>query len=161
MRHIGDKFTPCIVQTALLGDIVYDGDHAALAIERAVRRKRDRQHAVAPRDLTGQKAPHNCFVRIGHVEIGKHLVKGQMILHAHAQQVFGCRVHVDQPSLGRKGSHAVRHMQEQRVQLIALALHLAHRAFEPLRHVVERACQFADLVGRLHAQILIEIAFRD
>ena len=161
MRNIGDELAPRVVQPPLLGDIVDDRDHATLAVQRTVGRERDGQHAPAARDLTGQKAAHDRLVRIGHVEVGKQLVKGQVAAHAHAEQVLGGRVHVDEPPVGRKGGHAVGHVQEQGAQLVALALHLAHRAFQPLRHVVERACQLADLVRRLHAQILIEIALRN
>ena len=161
MRNIRDKLAPRIVQTALLGDIVDNRDHAALAVQRTIRRKRNRQHTPAARDLAGQKAAHGSLVRADHIQIGKHLVKGHVAAHAHAEQALGRRVHVDQLALGREGSHAVGHMQEQGVQLIALALHLAHRAFQAAGHVVKRARQLADLVGRLHAQILIEVAFRD
>ena len=68
---------------------------------------------------------------------------------------------MDEASVGREGRNAVGHVQEQGVQLVALALHLADRCLETARHVVERARQLTDLVARLHAEVLIEVALRD
>ena len=79
----------------------------------------------------------------------------------HAEEIFGRRVHMDEASVGREGRNAVGHVQEQGVQLVALALHLADRCLETARHVVERARQLTDLVARLHAEVLIEVALRD
>ena len=134
---VRDKLAPCVIQTALLGDIVDNRNHAALAVQRAIRRERDRQHAPAARDLAGQKAAHGGLIRADHIQIGKHLVKGHVAAHAHAEQAFSGRVHVDQLAIGCEGGNAVGHMQEQGIELIAFALHLAHRAFQAAGHVVE------------------------
>ncbi len=68
---------------------------------------------------------------------------------------------MDERAVGREGGYAVSHVQEQRVQLVALALHLAaDRVFQTMRHVIERTGQLADLIRRLHTEVLIK-AFRD
>ena len=161
VRHVCHKLAACVIQTALLGDIVNDGDDAALAVQCAVRRQRDGQHAPKSRNLVRKEAARDGFVRIRHVQIGEHLIKAQLLLYTHAQQIFGCRIHVDERAVGREGGYAVGHVQEQRVQLVALALHLANRVFQTVRHVIERTGQLADLIRRLHTEVLIKVAFRD
>ena len=161
MRHVCHKLAACVIQTALLGDIVNDRDDAALAVQCAVRRQRDGQHAPKSRNLVRKEAARDGFVRIRHVQIGEHLIKTQLLLYTHAQQIFGCRIHVDERAVGREGGYAVGHVQEQRVQLVALALHLADRVFQTMRHVIERTGQLADLIRRLHAEVLIKVAFRN
>ena len=68
---------------------------------------------------------------------------------------------MDERAVGRKGGYAVGHVQEQRVQLVALSLYLADRVFQTVCHVIERTGQLANLIRRLHAEVLIEVAFRD
>ena len=91
MRHVCHKLAACVIQTALLGDIVNDGDDAALAVQCAVRRQRDGQHAPKSCNLVRKEAARDGFVRIRHVQIGEHLIKAQLLLYTHAQQIFGCR----------------------------------------------------------------------
>ena len=128
-----------------------DGDHAALAVQRAVGRERNRKHAAEARDLARHERTHGGLIRVGHVQIGKYLVKGQVFLKADAEHVLGRGIHMDQFARSGEGCDAVRHVQKQGGKLVALALHLAHRAFQGLCHVVERAGQLADLIGGLYA----------
>ena len=161
MRDVRHELAPRVVQTALLGDVVQHGDHATLAVERAVGRERHGQHPAAARDLAGEKGAHRGLIRADHLQILEHLVEREAVLHPHTEEIFGRRVHMDEASVGREGRNAIGHVQEQGVQLVALALHLADRGLETARHVVERARQLADLVARLHAEVLIEVALRD
>ena len=98
---------------------------------------------------------------VGQRKVAEHLVKGDLVLKAHAEIAFGRWVHMDELAVEGKGGDAVGHVQEDGFQLVALALHFVQSFVERLRHVVEGAGQLADLVGGLDRQLLAEVAVGD
>ena len=69
----------------------------------------------------------------------------------------GGGVGVDDLPLAGEGHHAVGHVEEQGVQLVALVLHLAQGVLKLPGHVVERVGEHADLVLRGHLDLMGEV----
>ena len=59
------------------------------------------------------------------------------------------------------GDDAVAHVEEQRVELVALIFHRFERGMEDGRHVVERGGQHANLVRRFDGKRLVKVAGGD
>ena len=62
------------------------------------------------------------------------------------EHVGGGGIAVDQQTVVVKGHHAVGHVEEQGVQLVALIFHLAQGVPQLPGHVVEGVGEYADLV---------------
>ena len=64
---------------------------------------------------------------------------------------------MDHRAGGGKGHHAIGHIEEEGIQLIALILHLGQRLLELLRHGVEGSGQNTDLIPGGHLQLVGEV----
>ena len=96
-----------------------------------------------------------------HVPEGGHLAEELLVPLTGAQlpleHLPGGGVPVDRAAVQTEGHHAVGHMEEEGVQLVALVLHGGQGLPQDPGHVVERARQGADLVGGSHGQGLAEL----
>ena len=64
---------------------------------------------------------------------------------------------MDNSAVPREGYHAVRHVEEQRVQLVTLIFRLLQGLLEASGHVVERAGEHADLIPGGHCNLMGKI----
>ncbi len=146
MGHVGDEFLAAFLSLALLRHVVEHDEHAAAFL---VGKGREVQldRALADRQLGGEKvaALHR-----------HHLFKGterleQLRIHAFSraapQKLARGGIAVDQRAVAVIGDHAVGHVQEERVELVALVLHRFECGVQYARHVVEGGGQNTDLVG--------------
>ena len=74
-----------------------------------------------------------------------------------AEHLGGGGIGVDHHSLPGEGHHAVGHVEEQGVQLVALVLHLAQGVLKLARHVVEGVGEHADLISGGHLDFSGEV----
>ena len=84
-------------------------------------------------------------------------VIGGALRHAAMEHVGGGGIAVDQQTVVVKGHHAVGHVQEQGIQLVALVFHGGQGGLQDPGHLIERAGEDADLIGGLHRQLAVEV----
>ena len=76
-------------------------------------------------------------ILLPHLHIGKDLLIGKLRAQGPAQHGLRRRVELEQPAPAVKGHHAVRHVAEEGIQLIALLAHLSEGALQLDAHLVE------------------------
>ena len=100
--------------------------------------------------------------RVQHALQGGHLaeqrVVGGVLGDGTVKHLIGGGVGVNDPALLGEGHHAVGHVEEQGVQLIALVFHLPDGVPELPGHVVEGVGQHADLVPGADLDAVGEVA---
>ena len=127
MGHIGDKFLPPLLIAVLLRDVMEQNQNAALSLigkGRQVKRQRPVAH-------------HQLVLNVIGLLQGQHLVKGMQVpqqlligaalVNIPVQQLRGGGVAVNEMPLAVKSHHTVRHVEEQRIQLVALVFHGGQR----------------------------------
>ena len=160
MGNIGDELLAAFLCLAVLGHVVQnDQNTAALLIGK--RGKTNLDAAVPDGKLGFDKvAP----LQGDHMGEGAHRLEKlavPAVLTLAAEQRGGCGIAMDQRAVSVVSDHAVRHVQKERVKLVALVLDGFQRFVQDGRHVVEGRRQDTDLIRRFHIQCLVEITLGD
>ena len=153
--HVGHELPAHLLVLPLLGDVVDDHQYAPLPVpvegshqqleESLLNRLLflevvgHRQHPLQ-RDQAAEQLPEGGVRPDGPVE---HLLRGG--------------IEVDDLSSPGEGHHAVRHVEKEGVELVALVLHLADGVLELTRHIVEGVGEHADLVPGGHLDLMGEV----
>ena len=136
------------------------------------------QHAAAGLAGEGGQIELQCPARHLHLGLGvvgplegQHLLEGvqgaeQLVIVGDlpagaVEHGLGGGVTVDDLAVVVKCHHAVGHVEEQGVQLVALVLHRRQGALENAGHLVKGPGQNADLVGGFHRQGTVKLARGD
>ena len=148
VRDIRDKLTLELLAAALLGHVVDDDEHAALRMVGRERGHEQLQLAVAGGllrfdILRPPQRQEGVQLRF----FGEDLVKGRLIRQVPRQHLRGRGVIVDDRPRRIEGDDAVRHVQEQGRELVALVFRLGDGVLQDLCHVVEVLGQIADLIA--------------
>ena len=157
MGHVCHEFLPALLVAVLLRHVVqYDQDTALVFGGEG--RQVNLQGPLSHPQLVGHVVGlMQCHHLLEGMQVTQQLLVGAVRLHGLLQQIVCGRVAVDQAALVVKGHHAVRHVEEQGVQLVALILHGGQGGLQNPGHLVEGAGQNADLVGGLHRQLAVKV----
>ena len=146
---IGHELLAHLLVLPLGGDVVHHRHHAAV-LPLGDRSQVQLQDALAHRQLPGGE--------VGPLE-AHDLLKGQLLSeegvvvvegHLPAQHPAGGGVAGEDGPVPGEGNHAVGHVQEEGVQLVALAGHLLQGVLQHGGHIVEGGGEDADLIGGFH-----------
>ena len=153
---IGHEFPLQLLAFALLGDVVDDHQHAA-PLPAPVKGGHEQLEIAVP----------HLALRLQMVGGGQHLLQrggfteeltvGGGLVDALVEHPGGGGVGVDDLPLAGEGHHAVGHVEEQGVQLVALVLHLAQGVLQLSGHVVEGVGEHADLILGGHLDFMGEV----
>ena len=83
-------------------------------------------------------------------QVAEQLLIGGLVGDGPAQHLLSGGIGVDDLPLPGEGHHAVRHVEEQGIQLVALVLHLAQGVPELPGHVVKGVGEDTDLIPGGH-----------
>ena len=141
---VGHELPLHLLVLPLLGDVVENHQHAPLPLP-VEGGQQQVQHLVPHPDLPLQVVGGGHGLLQG-ILVPKELLIGGVRADGTAQHALRRRIGVDHLAVPVKGHHAVGHVEEQGVQLVALVLHLAQGVPQLPGHVIEGVSEHADLV---------------
>ena len=159
MGDIGHELLAPLLVAVLLRHVVQDDEHAALLLIAGEGGEVELQHPI-PHHLLGLgvvRAAEGEDLLHG-VEAAEELVIAAVLPQGAAQHGDGGGVAVDEPARVVKGHHAVRHVEEEGVQLGALVFHGGQGLLQHRGHLVEGPGEDADLVGGFHGKTALKVA---
>ena len=157
VRHVGyELFAPLLV-SVLLRHVMEQDQHAALGLVgegREVEGQGPVSHHQLIFNIVGFLEGQHVLERM---QIPQQLLIGAAWVDGAPQKLCGGGIAVDEVSFPIEGHHAVGHVEEQGVQLVALVFHGGQRGLQDLGHLVKCSGKNADLVGGFHRQLAVKI----
>ena len=157
VRHVGHEFLAPFLIPVLFRHVMEQDQNAALGLV-GEGREVEGQGPVSHHQLI--------FNVVGFLE-GQHVLEGMQVaqqflvgaagIDGSPQKLRGGGVAVDEVPLPVKGHHAVGHVEEQGIQLVALVFHGSQCGLQDLGHLVKRSGENTNLVGGFHRQLAVKI----
>ena len=157
VRHVGyELFAPFLVPV-LFRYVMEQDQHAALGLV-GEGREVEGQGPVSRNqlilDVVGLLKRQHVLERM---QVPQQLLIGAAWVDGTLQKLCGGGIAVDEVSLPVEGHHAVGHVEEQGIQLVAFVFHGSQRGLQDLGHLVKRSGENTDLVGGFHRQLAVKI----
>ena len=158
MGDVGHELLAALLVAVLLRHVVEHDQHAAAGLVGEGRQIQLQRPLPHPHLLLGVVGPLQGQHLLEGMHVPKQLLIGAAPVHGPLQHGVGGGVAVDEMPVVVESHHAVGHVEEQGVQLVALVLHGGQGGLQHAGHLVEGAGEDADLVGGLHRQLAVKVS---